>query len=42
MIPFNTAMVMIISTFINAQIVFLLRDPDMFNVPKDDIGVVSS
>ena len=42
MIPLNTCLVMIISTFINAQIVFLLEDPDMFNISQDRIGVVSS
>ncbi len=42
MIPINTCIIMIVSTFINAQIIFLLENPDFFDVPADKIGVVSS
>ena len=32
---------MILSTYLNAQVIFLLDDPNMFNVPQDRIGAVS-
>ena len=33
---------MLLNTYVNAQTIFLLRDPEMFNVPEDHIGVVST
>ena len=33
---------MLLNTYVNAQTIFLLEDPDMFNVDEDNIGVVSS
>jgi hypothetical protein len=32
---------MTLISFFNAQIVFLLTDPNLFNVPEDKIGYVS-
>jgi len=34
--------VMILSTYLNAQVIFLLASPEYFNVPRDRIGYVSA
>ena len=33
---------MIISTYLNAQVIFLLRNPKFFDIPNNKIGLVSS
>ena len=33
---------MLLSTYVNAQTIFLLEDPEEFNVPKDKLGVIAS
>lgn len=40
-IPLITCANMLLLTFFNAQIVFLLTDPKMFDVPVDRIGYVT-
>ena len=41
-IPFTAISIMILNTYVNAQTIFLLEDPDMFNIDKKNIGVVTS
>lgn len=41
-IPLVPLTMMLISTFLNAQVIFLLSSPDYFDVPADDIGYVAS
>jgi MFS family permease len=41
-IPLVPTLVMIIGTYLNAQVIFLLRDDEMFNIADDKIGIVSS
>ena len=41
-IPLVPTLVMIISSYLNAQVIFLLRNDDFFNVADDKIGIVSS
>jgi MFS family permease len=41
-IPLVPCGVMIISSYLNAQVIFLLASPDFFDVPTDKIGFVSA
>ena len=41
-IPFTGISIMLLNTYVNAQTIFLLEDPKMFDVPEENIGVVSS
>ena len=41
-IPLVPLCVMLISTYMNAQVIFLLANPDYFGVPDDKIGFVST
>jgi len=41
-IPFITASITIASFYLGIQIVFILRDPAFFNVPKEEIGTVAN
>ena len=40
-IPLVPLTVMLLSTYLNAQVIFILADPSFFNVPPDKIGYVS-
>ena len=40
-IPLVPLTVMLLSTYLNAQVIFLLSDPAFFDVPDDKIGYVS-
>ena len=35
-------LLMLVGTYVNAQTIFLLEDPTMFDVPKDKLGIISS
>ena len=41
-IPLVPCTVMLITTFVNAQSIFLLRDPEYFDIDEDDLGKISS
>jgi MFS family permease len=41
-IPLTTTTVAYIGTFINVAIFFLLKDPEFYNIPKSEIGRVTS
>jgi len=41
-IPLVPTVTMMLQTYTNVQVIFLLRDPDYHNVSDDDIGKVSS
>ena len=41
-IPYLFFTIAIVSSFINTQMIFILRDEDYFNVPRNQIGTVSS
>jgi MFS family permease len=41
-IPLVPCIVMLVCTFVNAQSIFLLRDPEYFDVDEDDLGKISS
>ena len=34
--------IMLLATYVNAQTIFLLKDPEMFDIPKERIGVIAS
>ena len=40
-IPLVPLTVMLLGTYLNAQVIFILADPAFFNVPTDKIGYVS-
>ena len=40
-IPMVPLVAILLSTYLNAQIIFLLDDPQMFAVPREKIGKVS-
>ena len=41
-IPLVPCTVMLLSTYVNAQTIFLLRDEEFFDVPEDKLGATSS
>ena len=41
-IPLVPVTIMLLATYVNAQTIFLLKDPEMFDVPADRIGVIAS
>ena len=41
-IPLVPCTIMLLSTYVNAQTIFLLRDPEFFDVPENRLGRISS
>ena len=41
-IPLVLTSFTIISTFTNTEIIFMLRDPNYFNIPASDLGTVTN
>ena len=41
-IPYLFFTIAIVSSFINTQMIFILRHEDYFNIPKNELGTVSS